>query len=242
MNKPLVGINPYYYEWDDALWNGTKDRYYNAVWHGEGIPFTVHYPDDNEGVNNIADTIDGLIMVGGPDIPNDLYNGKHPELLDKDILHPTREAFDRALCCAMRKRKKPILAICLGMQQINVISGGTLYEDLNVQFKNPASHGEFKGNVAYHSVTINESSLLYQIIGNKTIEVASTHHQGIRTLGKGLKSVATAPDGLIEAIEDKERPEAFIAVQWHPELMPGNPDQLKLFKWLSEEASNRKES
>ena len=232
MYKPIIGINPYYFEWNNAQWNGTKERYYKAVWSGGGIPVTIHYPDHDEGVDEIADTIDGLVIVGGPDIPNDLYNGTNPELLDEDVLHPTREAFDRAIFHAVKDREKPILAICLGMQHINVIYGGSLYEDINTQMEEPVYHGEFNGELGYHSVTLEKNSTIHKIIGTDTIEVASTHHQGIRTLGNGLHAVAVAPDGLIEAVEDAEKSDAFIAVQWHPEMMPGNPDQLKLFKWL----------
>ena len=108
--------------------------------------------------------------------------------------------------------------------------------------ENPVYHGEFNGELGYHPVTLKEDSTLFGIIGSETIEVASTHHQGIRTLGKGLNVVATAPDGLIEAVEDAEQEDAFIAVQWHPEMMPGNPDQLKLFQWLANEAAIRKKA
>lgn len=240
MNKPLIGINPYYYEWKDAFWNGTKERYYKSVWNSGGLPVTVHYPEDNNGVEEIAAAIDGLVIVGGPDLPSDLYNGQHPELLDEDVIHPTREAFDRALFEGLKEYHKPILAICLGMQHINVIYGGTLYEDINAQMDKPVYHGEFNGELGYHSVTLDEKSVIRQVIGSSKFEVASTHHQGIRDLGSGLKAVGVAPDGLIEAIEDETTPEAFIAVQWHPEMMPGNPDQMKLFRWLTTEASVRK--
>lgn len=240
MPKPLIGINPYYFEWKSAQWNGTKERYYKAVWSGGGIPVTLHYPDDDDDVNDIADTIDGLVIVGGPDIPNDLYNGSNPDLLDEDVLHPTREVFDRAIFHAVKHRGKPILAICLGLQHINVIYGGTLYEDINAQMVNPVYHGEFNGDLGYHSVALKENSIIRGVIGADTIEVASTHHQGIRTLGNGLKAVATSPDGLIEAVEDVEHGDTFIAVQWHPEMMPENQNQLKLFKWLATEAATRK--
>ncbi len=242
MPKPLIGINPYYYHWNNAQWNGTKEQYYKAVWDGGGIPVTVHYPVDNNGINEIADTVDALVIVGGPDIPNDLYNGSNPDLVDEDVLHPTREAFDRAIFHAVKNRGKPILAICLGLQHINVIYGGTLYEDINTQMENPVYHGEFNGELGYHSVTIKKDSTIYRVIGTDTIEVASTHHQGIRALGNGLRAVATSPDGLIEAIEDAKQGNAFIAVQWHPEMMPGNKNQIKLFKWLATEATTRKKT
>ena len=82
-------------------------------------------------------------------------------------------------------------------------------------------------------------SLMTEWINNDKIEVASTHHQGIRDLGSNLIPVAWSDDGLIEAIEDSKSPNSFLAVQWHPELMPNNIDQKKLFSWLTSEAIKR---
>ncbi len=85
-------------------------------------------------------------MAGGPDLSVELYGGQHPELLDKDVIHHQREAFDRAIFLATRRQHKPILAICLGLQHINVIYGGDLYEDLDTQFPGTIDHGEFNGS------------------------------------------------------------------------------------------------
>lgn len=232
MNKPLIGINPYYFEWRDSYWNATKEKYYHAVWKAGGLPVTVHYPENSGGVQDIVDVLDGWVIVGGPDLDNKLYGGEHPELLDEDVIHPKREAFDRALFLAVKNAGKPILAICLGMQHINVIYGGSLYEDINAQMENPIYHGEFNGQHSYHEVELNKDSIIYDVIGKEKIEVASTHHQGIRRLGTGLRAVGFSKDGLIEAIEDEQNPEAFIAVQWHPEIMENSEDQKLLFKWL----------
>ena len=90
-----------------------------------------------------------------------------------------------------------------------------------------------------HNVKIDQNSILNKIVNNDKIEVASTHHQGIRDLGSHLIPVAWSDDGLIEAIEDSKSPNSFLAVQWHPELMPNNIDQKKLFSWLTSEAKNR---
>ena len=101
MKKPLIGLNPYYFEHGDAMWNGSKDRYFNAIWAAGGIPVTLHYPNQDNSINEIAETIDGLLLVGGPDIPNDTYNGNHPELMDSDVMGPERENFDRKIFLAM---------------------------------------------------------------------------------------------------------------------------------------------
>ena len=240
MKKPLIGINPYYFKRQNHFWNGTQEKYYKAVWQGGGVPVTVHYPANGGDVEEKADTIDGLLAVGGPDLPIHTYGGKYPELLDEDVMHPSREKFDRAIYLRMKELRKPILSICAGFQHINVISGGSLFEDLGAQFKGSIDHGEFNGNWSEHTVRLEKDSLIYRVLENEKSRVASTHHQGIRDLGEGLRAVAYAEDGLIEAIEDVEEPDAFIAVQWHPEIELENSDQNRLFNWLAAEAIKRK--
>jgi len=232
MKKPLIGLNPYYFEYSDAMWNGSKDRYFTAIWAAGGIPVTLHYPDQDDSINEIAQAVDGLLLVGGPDLPNDIYNGNHPELLDSDVMVPKREKFDRNIFLAMYNLRKPMLAICVGMQHINVIRGGTLYEDLTEQLDGSVYHGEFNGECAHHTVKLEKNSLINKVIGDDDSEITSTHHQGIRTLGSGLKPVSWSDDGLIEGIEDTKIPDAFLAVQWHPELMLDDENQINLFKWL----------
>ena len=175
-------------------------------------------------------------MVGGPDLPCSVYNGKNSDMLDEDVMLPERELFDRNIFLTMKRLHKPILSICAGIQHINVIYGGNLYEDLKTLTKTSIDHGEFNGEVSYHDVELKKNSLLYSIIEKKTIKVASAHHQGIQNLGKGLSVSAVAPDSLPEAIEDLERPDSFIAVQWHPEIMINDKDQLKLFQWVCRNA------
>jgi len=232
MKKPLIGLNPYYFEYSDAMWNGSKDSYFAAIWAAGGIPVTLHYPNQVDSINEISQAIDGLLLVGGPDIPNNIYNGNHPELLDSDVMGPEREKFDRNIFLAMYNLRKPMLAICVGMQHINVIRGGTLYEDLNEQLDGSVNHGEFNGEYAHHRVKLEKNSLINKVIDDDNPEITSTHHQGIRTLGSGLKPVSWSNDGLIEAIEDTKIPDAFLAVQWHPEIMLDGEDQIDLFKWL----------
>ena len=239
MKKPLIGLNPYYFEYSDAMWNGSKELYFTAIWAAGGIPVTIHYPDQDNSINEIAQAIDGLLLVGGPDIPNDIYNGNHPELLDSDVMAPKREKFDRNIFLAMYNLRKPMLAICVGMQHINVIRGGTLYEDLTTQLASAVNHGEFNGKCSRHMVKLEKYSLVNKVIGKDYSEIKSTHHQGIRTLGSELKPVSWSGDGLIEAIEDTNLPNAFLAVQWHPELMLNDESQINLFKCLIKESQSR---
>ena len=178
------------------MWNGSKDHYFTAIWAAGGIPVTLHYPDQDDSINEIAQAIDGLLLVGGPDIPNNIYNGNHPELLDSDVMRTERENFDRNIFLSMYNLRKPMLAICVGMQHINVIRGGTLYEDLTKQLVSAVNHGEFNGEWSRHMVKLEKNSLVNKVIGDDYSKIKSTHHQGIRTLGSGLKPVSWSEDGL----------------------------------------------
>ena len=93
MKKPIIGINPYYYEHNGAMWNATKESYYQSVWQAGGTAFTLNYPNNNNLIIEIAEIIDGLLLVGGPDIPIEIYNGDFPNLLDKDVM------LESLLCC-----------------------------------------------------------------------------------------------------------------------------------------------
>ncbi len=240
MDKPLIGINPNYFENEDCYWQATKEFYSDVVWSEGGIPVTLHYPTDDYGVKEIADKIDGLVIVGAPDLPVKIYNGQQPDTDEYEIMHPKRELFDRAIFLEVKKKQKPILATCAGLQHINVIYGGTLYEDLPNSFKSTIEHYLVNGNYSTHTVNLESGSLVHQVMKTSCPSVSSTHHQGIRKLGQGLKAVGWSSDGLIEAIEDVLNPQAFIAVQWHPELMPESQEQMHLFRWLVKMAGKTK--
>ncbi len=238
MNKPIIGINPYYYNYQDSWWMATKEDYINAVWRAGGIPMTVHYPDSGNTIAEILERIDGLLMVGGPDFHSSMYGGSQPELLSK-IIHQKRESFDRIIFQEARRNNKPILAVCAGFQHINLIYGGSLYEDIPRQLNNHMNHGEFNGAQILHPVKLDDRSILYSIMGEPEPQVCSTHHQGIKILGDNLTAVAWTADGLIEAIEDTRDPRAFVAVQWHPELYQEDQANRQIFQWLVEEAVAR---
>ncbi len=241
MRKPCIGINPYRIQYQDATWNGTKEKYYQAVWQGGGLPVTVHHTDNSADIENIASAIDGLLMVGGDDVSPESYGSNHPEMVEQPTLSPERERFDRKLYLSVLAAGKPILAICVGLQQINVIHGGTLYEDLNTLMPAAINHGIFNGPWAEHPVSLVPDSLVATIMETDTPQVASTHHQGIKDLGRGLLATGRTTDGLIEAVSHRDYPETLVAVQWHPEILIERQEHLNLFRWLAATAAARKE-
>ena len=232
MKKALIGINPYDFQRKGSTWNATKQAYYQAVWNVDACPVTLNHTKDLDQLESLVSNLDGLLMVGGPDIPANKYLSTNPHLLDEDVMSESRESFDRALFLEGMKQDKKILAICAGVQHVNIIYGGNLLEDIPTLVKNHIDHGVFNGAASTHSITItNQNSTLAKIINNKTIDVKSSHHQCINVLGKNVVVTATAQDGITEAIEIKDR-ENFIGVQWHPEIMLNNEEMTQLFSWL----------
>ena len=158
----------------------------------------------------------GLVLTGGEDVEPARYGAApHPKLEEPD---PARDAAELALIAAARERRLPILAICRGIQILNVALGGTLYQDLASERPGPVAHA---GDVR-HTVRIEPGSLLERTLGARTATVNSRHHQAIRDLAPGLRAVAWAEDGLIEAVEPADAGRKggapwTLAVQWHPE-------------------------
>ena len=221
MKKPLVGITPYHIKRQNVFWNATKEDYYLSLWNAGACPVTLNHPPNKEEIPNIVDQIDAFLMVGGPDIPADVYGAENPNLIDADQMSKERESFDRLVFLETMKQNKKVLAICLGMQHVNVVLGGTLAEDIPTLIPDAIDHGKFNG----------KHSLLFDILGSQTIDVASTHHQAIKSLGREAKVTACADDKVVEAIEIKNK-NNFIGVQWHPELLKESKESKKIFSWL----------
>jgi len=155
----------------------------------------------------------GLVLTGGEDVAPDRYGAApHPRLGDVD---PVRDAAELALIAAARARRLPILAICRGIQILNVALGGTLYQDLDSERPGSVPHS---AETTRHAVHVEAGSLLERTIGTRSATVNSRHHQAIRDLAPGLRAVAWADDGVIEGAEPAEKNGPWIvAVQWHPE-------------------------
>ena len=155
----------------------------------------------------------GLVLTGGEDVAPDRYGAApHPRLGDVD---PVRDAAELALIESARARRLPILAICRGIQILNVALGGTLYQDLDSERPGPVPH---RDETSQHAVRVAAGSLLERTLGMRSATVNSRHHQAIRDLAPGLKAVAWADDGVIEGAEPVDANASWmVAVQWHPE-------------------------
>jgi len=210
--------------------------YAQCVARAGGRP--LHFPSlpGKEMISEAIAMIDGLVLTGGADI--------HPAYYGEEILAPLslspdqRTDFDLAIFRAAKHAGKPILAICHGMQIVNVALAGTLYQDIPTQVPGSITHREVEGKPpARHLVRVEPSSRLAGIFeGMLEFEVTSTHHQGIKSLARSLRVSAKSPDGLVEGIELPGYPK-LICIQWHPEKDPESEATLRLFNALIEMAS-----
>lgn len=196
------------------------EDYRQAVLHVGG---DVRILDPSMSVAEALDGTDGLMLTGGGDIEPSHY-GEAPSPLLSDV-EPERDRFELALVIEARKRDLPVLAICRGIQVLNVACGGTLIQDIPSEQTGPQEHNlKVPPNQAFsraHEIWVEKDSLLANLMKERlndadTVDVNSRHHQAVKDVAAGFKVSATAPDGIIEAIEDPAA--AFcLGVQWHPE-------------------------
>ena len=164
----------------------------------------------------ILDAAAGLLLTGGEDVAPELYSApRHPKL---GSTNAERDATELALLAAARERQLPVLAICRGIQLLNVACGGTLYQDLPSERPSAIRHDQPNDRAARtHDVTIAAGSRLAAATGAVTMAVNSYHHQAVCQLGGGLRVTATAPDGVVEGVESDDPAWWVLSVQWHPE-------------------------
>jgi len=161
----------------------------------------------------VLDRVQGLVLTGGEDVEPARYHAPpHPKLGDTDVL---RDAVELALITGAQRRRLPVLAICRGIQILNVALGGTLYQDLASERPGAIDHADPD---ARHGLSVERDSLMHRTIGAAETTVNTRHHQAIRDLAPGLRATAWAADGVIEGAEPREPGAPWtLAVQWHPE-------------------------
>jgi putative glutamine amidotransferase len=169
-----------------------------------------------DDVEPLLDRLDGLLFSGGPDLDPATYGRERHPLLGPDVDRRSDE-YEFALLRAATARDLPMLAICRGMQALNVSRGGTLHQHLPdlTELDHRQTH---PGHEAAHAVSVTPGSPLHRLTGSRTLEVNTLHHQAIDDLGAGLAVCAHAPDGTIEAVHDPSM-HFCLGVQWHAELL-----------------------
>ena len=237
MQRPLIGV---------TMDSGDKpDRYELSALYAQsiekagGLPFAIPFRTSHSLIPNIVDHLDGICFIGGDDMDPALYGESwHPKAIHMD---EARQNFELALIAEVERRRLPTLGICFGSQLMNVYRGGSLHQFLpDVPRDNPLEHRKADRDQPLHPVRIHPDSLLAQTIGHREIIANTYHKQAMNKIGRNLRVVATAPDGVVEALEDPTFP-LFAAVQWHPERLNDKPEHLSLFKLLVEKSRQKKQ-
>lgn len=201
-------------------------RYAMAINNAGGHPVLLPVAHRKTVLKRYLEGIDGLLIVGGDDVDPRLY-GEIPRSRTR-VIFPKRTTFETWLYQAGKRRRLPIFGICYGMQLINVLEGGTLYQHLHP--RKTGTRIDHRGRrKPKHHVQINPGTHLADILGTREAAVISDHHQAIRYLAPDFVASCVADDGIIEAIEHPDMPQV-LAVQWHPERLPYSRATRRLFK------------
>jgi putative glutamine amidotransferase len=207
--------------------------YLAALEAAGAIPLVVP-PLTTSPVNDLLDRVDGLCLSGGPDLDPRAYHERRHQRTGP--VEPDLDVFELALARAADERGMPILAICRGLQVLNVARGGALHQHLPDVVGRMINHRQPEpGPTPTHSVEIVGASRIAGILGREEAEVNSFHHQAVSRLGSALVVTGRAPDGTIESIEATDR-DFVVGVQWHAETLVGRPEHAALFRAFVEEA------
>lgn len=213
LSRPVIGITSVYKvdKEDGSVSTWVDFAYVEAVADNGGAPVILPTITDDQILRRYVEELDGLVLVGGDDIPPSAY-GQQPHETVK-VMPSQRYNSERKLISLWLATGKPILGVCLGMQFTNVVSGGTLIQDIPSQVGTKVAHRR-----KYHRVQIEPNSALAKILGTDEAYVYSNHHQAVKDVGKALRVVAHSDDGVIEAIKRVDGGFGLF-VQWHPEQM-----------------------
>jgi putative glutamine amidotransferase len=223
VRKPVVNVSASYVE---------------AVLAAGGTPLVIPFCLTDSELSELLPTLDGILLTGGPDINPLEYGGAmHPSVKGIDM---QRDHSDIFIARYAVDHKIPFLAICRGIQIINISQGGTLYTHISDQHPGAIFHTSYPGlpyDYLSHAVKLGKNSLLSKICQQDSMLVNSLHHQGIKDLAPGLQAIARASDQLVEAVQVTNHPFG-LGVQWHPELLPNNPDAKAIFRAFIETSAN----
>jgi putative glutamine amidotransferase len=236
MLKPFIGISCNQRRGSGEMC--LKTDYVAAIIKNGGLPVLIPVNQDEGLLSELLLVCQGLLLTGGGDIDPAFYG---MEMLPQATLDVDRERdlFEIGLAKQALGSKMPILAICRGMQVLNVCLHGTLFQDLNLELPNSGVHqGNQVSGPAFHQVFFKRNTHLRNLLGEQML-VNSYHHQAIKELGKGLIISGESPDGIAESIEGG-KDTWMIGVQWHPERMKEEDSMQALFGEFIEASSRFK--
>ncbi len=230
--RPVIGI-PTRSIVDASIgfrYSGIPLTYSSAVERAGGAPILIPLHLSAETLEAIYARIDAVLLAGGVDV--------HPKEFGEEVMpycgeiDTARDEMELRVARWALADGHPIFGICRGIQMLNVAAGGSLYQDIPSQLETEQIHSYRQGdpfNLRAHSVELEPNSRLARWIGAPVLEVNSLHHQALKQIAPGLRVIARAPDGVVEAVESED--ERFrVGVQWHPELLEDDARMAKLFE------------
>ncbi len=232
----LVAISATSSEWNGSERVRLSTNYVRSLEGAGLVPFVVPPLTAPGGALALLENAGGLLLSGGEDVDPARYGAaRHPAT---GLPNVPRDVTELALLAAAKTLKLPVLAICRGVQLLNVAMGGTLVQDLPSERPSTINHDESSERTERsHAITLVEGSLVAQATGTRELMVNSYHHQAADQIAPGLHVTATAPDGVIEGLEVEDPDWWVLAVQWHPEdlTLDAEPWDRGIFRAFAEQ-------
>jgi putative glutamine amidotransferase len=238
MSRPRIGVTWRTAAEEAANRRAKIEKYLRAVENAGGEGVLISLATGGDSVKREAEKLDAFLLTGSPaDVDPTHYGAKrHPAAADPDA---ARERTDFALLEHALAEGKPVLAVCYGIQSLNVFLGGSLVQDIPTELGRKICHSPEEDELpdgseapdAMHAANVDPGRVL-TLSGAALAEVNSWHHQSVREPGRGLRITARAPDGVVEAVEWTDDSNWVVGVQWHPERIPGDALAQALFREL----------
>lgn len=233
--RPVIGVIPLFDEEKDSVW--MVPGYLSGIEEAGGLPVILPFTAKEEELEEAAGLCGGFLFTGGHDVDPSVYGEERKPSCGASC--DVRDRMEKSLFRRALEENKPVFGICRGIQMINALLGGTLYQDLPTEYPCRVDHHMHPPyDRAAHQVRIVPDTPLSHWLGQERIGVNSYHHQAVRELGDGLKPMAYSEDGLVEAVYMPEQ-KFVAAVQWHPEFNYQKEETSKiLFKKFVEACRN----
>lgn len=228
--RPLIGINTDYFNASKTYSAHARVNagYFDAVLAAGGLPILLPPLGKDAEIDAMLDRVDGVLLTGGLDM--DPRRNGQPMSNTIQPMAERRDLSDRILVRRVIERQMPVMAIGVGMQQLNVATGGTMFLHLPTDVPKSLPHFDPAGGPHRHLVMLEPNTKIDEIYGGGELRVNSRHHQGVNLVGKGMRIGARSPDGIIEAIESEDSDWFCMGIQWHPEADTASALDMQLFE------------